>query len=120
MENALRTKPLEVGEQYEKQLPDCKRPMVKPCWSCAPKKSWPPCWATRTRNDPRPSAKGWLRTILGQPGQKLCQWFEMPRRSVYDRSTKLHRRFKRTWQADQGKMIERPQKDTAPRRICLA
>jgi transposase-like protein len=26
------------------------------CWSYAPEKSWPPCWATRTRNDLGPSA----------------------------------------------------------------
>ena len=34
----------------------CSKHTAKPCWRCVPEKSWPPCWATRTRNDPQPSA----------------------------------------------------------------
>jgi transposase-like protein len=34
MENALRAKPLEIKEQYEKQIRGCKKPMAKRCCRC--------------------------------------------------------------------------------------
>jgi hypothetical protein len=30
----------------------CKRLTARPCWSCAPEKSWRPSWSGRTDNDP--------------------------------------------------------------------
>ena len=56
MENALRTKPWKSKSSMRSNCANCRRPMAKPCWSCVPEKSWLPCWATRTRNDPQPSA----------------------------------------------------------------
>jgi len=55
MENALRAKPLDIREQYEKQLKELQKSMAKPCWSYAPEKSWPPCSA-RTTDSRRCSA----------------------------------------------------------------
>ncbi|MGE6140704.1 transposase [Aeromonas rivipollensis] len=55
MENALRAKPLDIREQYEKQLKELQEAMARPCWSYAPEKSWPPCWA-RTTDSRRCSA----------------------------------------------------------------
>ncbi len=43
LENALRAKPEDVREQYERQLKDRY-------WRFAPEKSWRPCWE-RTRAD---------------------------------------------------------------------
>jgi len=56
MENALRTKPLEVKEQYEKQLRELQQAYGEAMLELRARKSWRPCWATRTRNDPQPSA----------------------------------------------------------------
>ncbi len=49
--------------------PICRRRTAKRCWNYAPEKSWPPCWATRTRNDPGPSAGIERGRRRGQPGQ---------------------------------------------------
>ena len=38
MENALRANPLDIREQYEKQIKQPRKPMEKRCWSCVPKK----------------------------------------------------------------------------------
>ena len=53
MENALRAKPLDIKEQYERQLKELQE-AVKRCWSYAPEKNWRPCWARKRsdRNDP--------------------------------------------------------------------
>ncbi len=56
MENALRSKPLEIKEQYERQLSDLQQAYGEAMLELRARKSWPPCWATRTRNDPQPSA----------------------------------------------------------------
>src|SRR3990167_4229538 len=53
MENALRTEPLEVKEQYEKQLRELQESYGEAMLELRARKSWRPCWATRTRNDPR-------------------------------------------------------------------
>lgn len=64
MENALRTNPLDVRQEYEKQLHDLRgRPMARPCWNCAPEKSWRPSWSGRI--------EPWLR-----------HWFEKPWRGI--------------------------------------
>lgn len=49
----------------------CNLPTVKRCWSYAPEKSWSPCWATRTRNDPEPSAGIERGRRGGQPGETV-------------------------------------------------
>jgi hypothetical protein len=49
----------------------CRRPTAKRCSSCVPEKSWRPCWATRTRNDPQPPAGTGSRWLQGQPGQAV-------------------------------------------------
>lgn len=56
MENALHSKPLEIKEQYARQLSVLQQAYGEAMLELrVPDKSWPPCWATRTRNDPQPS-----------------------------------------------------------------
>ena len=57
MENALRSKPLEIKEQYERQLSDLQQAYGQAMLELRARKSCPSCWATRTRNDPQPSAR---------------------------------------------------------------
>lgn len=72
MENALRSKPLEIKEQYERQLSDLQQAYGEAMLELrARKKSWHPCWATRTRNDPQPSAGIGRRRCAGQLGQAM-------------------------------------------------
>ena len=52
MENALKANPLDVRQEYEKQLKDCRRLMARPCWSSEREKSCRPSWSGRTINDP--------------------------------------------------------------------
>nr|WP_195183029.1 hypothetical protein [Salmonella enterica] len=54
--------------------------MARPCWSYAPEKSWPPCWA-RTTDSRRLFSRDYAVS-------KLCRWFGLPRRSWYYRSVK--------------------------------
>ncbi|WP_407239370.1 transposase [Escherichia coli] len=54
MENALRAKPLDIREQYEKQLKEL-RSLWRGHAGVTRQKSWPPCWA-RTTDSRRCSA----------------------------------------------------------------
>src|SRR5450830_529840 len=56
MENAVASKPPGIKEQYERQPSDRQRAYGEAMLELRARKSWPPCWATRTRNDPQPSA----------------------------------------------------------------
>ncbi len=56
MENALRAKPLDIKEQYERQLKEFRRRTGKSCWRYVPEKSFNPCWGKRTRNDVQAAA----------------------------------------------------------------
>ena len=50
MENALRANPLDVREQYERQIKELQEAYGEAMRSCAYEKSCSPCWA-RTRSD---------------------------------------------------------------------
>ena len=52
MENALRANPLEIREQYEKQLKDLQEAYGKADAKEACPKSWRHSWSERTDNDP--------------------------------------------------------------------
>ena len=58
MENALRAKPMDIREQYEKQLKSCRKPTAKPCWSCSL------CWATTSSPS---SGRDWQTTASRCP-----------------------------------------------------
>ncbi|GAB3045655.1 transposase [Stenotrophomonas tumulicola] len=44
MENALRAKPEDVREQYERQLKDLQETYDKAMLEIRARKNWPPCW----------------------------------------------------------------------------
>jgi transposase-like protein len=52
MENALRANPLEIREQYEKQLKDLQEAYGEAMLELRARKSWWPLWSGRTDNDP--------------------------------------------------------------------
>nr|WP_228062494.1 DUF1153 domain-containing protein [Lysobacter sp. H23M47] len=86
MENALRAKPEDVREQYERQLKDRQEAYGNAILELRAKKKCRPCWA-RTR-----------LVVLLQQGLredgfevsmvKLCRWLGMARRTVYYGPTK--------------------------------
>ena len=62
MENALRAKPLDIKDQYERQLKELQEAYGEAMLELRARKratakfrqkSFNPCWAPRTRNDPR-------------------------------------------------------------------
>lgn len=58
-ENALRAKPLDVREQYERQIKELQEAYGEAMLVLRARKSWRPCWARKRsdRNDP-PGTKG--------------------------------------------------------------
>ena len=87
MENALRTKPLEVKEQYEKQLRELQEAYGEAMLELRARKSWLPA-GQRGREMILSLQQGLAEEGVRVSLVKLCQWFEMPRRSVYYRSIK--------------------------------
>jgi len=79
MENALRTKPLEIKEQYERQIKDLQEAYgeamlelrARKCKLRRSQKSSIPCWASRATNDPAATARTQSRRGHRQPGQTL-------------------------------------------------
>lgn len=79
MENALRTKPLELKEQYERQLKELQEAYGKAMLELRARKrmlrrsqkSWQACWDRRTTNDPPTLARHAGRRPPRQPGQAL-------------------------------------------------
>ena len=68
MENALRAKPEDVREQYERRLKDLQKTYGEAMLELLPEKNCSPCWA-RTRpdgHDPAGTAGGRLRGIDGE------------------------------------------------------
>lgn len=68
MENALRAKPEDVREQYERQLKDLQEAYGEAMLEIRARKSWHPCWA-RTRpdgHDPAGTAVGQVGSVDGQ------------------------------------------------------
>ena len=51
-ENALRAKPLDIKEQYERQLKELQEAYGEAMLELRARKSTRPCYAKRTRNDP--------------------------------------------------------------------
>ena len=56
MENALKANPLDVRQQYEKQLRDLQEAYGEAMLELRARKSSRPCWTRRTANDPERSA----------------------------------------------------------------
>ena len=57
---SLRSNPLDIREQYGKQLKDLRgRPVARPCWNCVPEKNTRPCRMHRI--------EPWLRHRFGKP-----------------------------------------------------
>lgn len=52
MENALRAKPMDIREQYEKQLKELQETYGEAMLELRARKNWPSCWA-RTTTDSR-------------------------------------------------------------------
>ena len=50
MENALRAKPLDIKEQYERQLEGLQEAYGGAMLELRAKKSWRPCWARKTND----------------------------------------------------------------------
>ncbi len=88
MENALRTKPLEVKEQYEKQLRELQEAYGEAMLELrARKKAGFPA-GHRGREMILSLQQGLAQERFKVSLVKLCLWFQMPRRTVYYRSTK--------------------------------
>ena len=79
MENALRTKPLEIKEQYERQIKDLQEAYGEAMLELRARmrkhrrsqKCSIPCWASRATNDPAATARTQSRRDQRQPGQTL-------------------------------------------------
>src|SRR5450432_670331 len=65
MENALRANRWRSARSTSASSSSCKKRMAKPCWSCAPEKSWHP-YGGRTRNDSRAPAGADRRRCGGE------------------------------------------------------
>ena len=52
MENSLRANPLDIREQYEKQLKDLQEAYGDAMLELRARKSWRPSWSGRTAIDP--------------------------------------------------------------------
>ena len=72
MENALRANPLEIREQYEKQLKDLQEAYSEAMLELRARKSIRPCWMRRTTNDPEHPAGPSGRWDRGAADQALC------------------------------------------------
>jgi putative transposase len=87
MENALRAKPLDIKEQYERQLKELQEAYgggdVRA--ACQKKAGVP---AGRGRQMIESLHQGLQEEGVKVSISKLCDWFEVPRRSVYYRPTK--------------------------------
>lgn len=86
MENALRAKPEDVREHYERQFKELQEAYGEAILEIRARKNWPPCLA-RTRADALDPAGAQERRFRSVGGQ-LCQWFSVTRRSVYYKPTK--------------------------------
>lgn len=91
MENALThaPSPWKSKSSASASSVTCSRPKAKPCWSCVPEKSWLPCWATRSKNDPQPSAGIFTRRIQCQPWGAISQKTAFWRASCRTRGVRL-------------------------------
>lgn len=88
MENALRANPLDLKEQYERQIKDLQEAYGEGMLELCARKTCSPCWA-RTTND-RDVRQGLQADGITVSISKLCRWFEVPRRTVYYRSASGH------------------------------
>lgn len=86
MENALRAKPLDVRERMSARSKSCRKHTVKRCLNCVPEKVGVP--AGRGREVIETIRQGLAEDGFKVSINKLCQWFDMPRRTVYYKSVK--------------------------------
>jgi transposase-like protein len=71
MENALRANPLEIREQYEKQLKDLQEAYGEAMLELRARKKFQACWMRRTANDPQHPAGPFGRWDCGASDQAL-------------------------------------------------
>lgn len=87
MENALRSKPLEIKEQYERQLSDLQQAYGEAMLELRARKAGIPA-GQRGREMILSLQQGLAEDGVLVSLVKLCQWFKIPRRTVYYRSAK--------------------------------
>jgi hypothetical protein len=58
MENALRAKPMEIREQYEKQIKDLQEAFGEAMLELRARKNYSSCWARTTSNRVRSAGTG--------------------------------------------------------------
>ncbi|WP_425456863.1 hypothetical protein [Cereibacter sediminicola] len=88
MENAFRANPLDIREQYEKQLKDLQEAYGAAMLEAAGQKKAGSPHGAGGRQLIRTLPEGLLADGLRVPLTKLCAWFGVPRRTVYYKPTK--------------------------------
>jgi hypothetical protein len=92
MANALRTKPLEVKEPYEKQRRELQEADGEGMLGLRARKKADLPAGQRGRDMILCLQQGLAEDGFKVRRVKRCQWFEIPRRTVYGRSTKAARK----------------------------
>ncbi|RWR10960.1 DUF1153 domain-containing protein [Sinirhodobacter populi] len=100
MESSLRANPLDIRGQYQKQLKDLQEAYGEAMLELRARENTGPCWnepLDRHRSEPNGECgrqmiqsiqQGLLAEGIKVPLTRLCAWFGVPRRTVYDRPTK--------------------------------
>ena len=88
MENALRANPLEIREQYEKQLKDLQEAYGEAMLELRARKKLAALMEREDGQMIRTLHEGLLADGIAVPLTKLCAWFGVPRRTVYYKPTK--------------------------------
>jgi putative transposase len=83
MENALRANPLEIREQYERQLKELQEAYGEAMLELRSGPSW-----SGATGMIRTLQQGLLEDGIKVPLAKLCAWFGVPGRTVYEKLTK--------------------------------
>ncbi|WP_209319545.1 transposase [Salmonella enterica] len=113
MENALRAKPLDIREQYEKQLKELQEAYGEAMLELRARKSWPP--AGRGRQIVADVQQGLRAEGIDVSVSKLCRWFGLPRRSWYYRSVKAAPKLQEHLVTPIKNMIERTHRSVTGR-----
>lgn len=95
---------------------NCRKPMAKLCWSCVPEKKTGVPAGHRGREMTLGLQQGLAQDGVKGSLIKLCQWFDIPRRTVYYRSTKAAPKAQDLFVKPNKVMVEA----IAPWRTCSA
>ena len=88
MENSLRANPLDIREQYEKQLKDLQEAYGEAMLELRARKKAGGPYGAGGRQLIRTLHEGLLADGIAVSIAKLCTWFGVPRRTVYYKPTK--------------------------------